>query len=182
MVSGFARNAVLSENEFAWTGDTAMAAWGYTDELSEGGTKGWDGSAGDHPYNTTVHGNVIRETGIWEKQSSCWFQAKAAKTTLTNNVCYNLARAGFNFNDGFGGGDYVANNLIFNSCRESADHGPINSWDRQPFVTKVRAELNIHFISCYSDWIIYLLFFYIYKVRSQPRHCIRFDGTPEHHE
>ena len=29
----------------------------------------------------------------------------------------------------------MLNNLIFNSCRESADHGPINSWDRQPFVT-----------------------------------------------
>jgi hypothetical protein len=31
----------------------------------------------------------------------------------------------------------VHQNLIFNSCRESADHGPINSWDRQPFVTTV---------------------------------------------
>ena len=85
-------------NEFAWTGDSAMAAWGRTDEISDGGSKGWDGSGGDHPYNTTVHANVIRETGIWEKQSSCWFQAKTAKTVLTNNICYNLARAGFNFN------------------------------------------------------------------------------------
>lgn len=118
MVSGYARDAVLSENEFAWTGGTAMAAWGYTDELSDGGVHGWDGTKGDHPYNTVVHGNVIRETGIWTKQSSCWFQAKTAKTTLTNNICYNLARAGFNFNDGFGGGDYVAHNLVFNSCRE----------------------------------------------------------------
>ena len=29
----------------------------------------------------------------------------------------------------------MSHNLIFNSCRESADHGPINSWDRQPYVT-----------------------------------------------
>lgn len=28
-------------------------------------------------------------------------------------------------------------NLIFNSNRESADHGPINSWDRNPYVTIV---------------------------------------------
>jgi hypothetical protein len=29
----------------------------------------------------------------------------------------------------------VHENLIFNSNRETADHGPINSWDRQPFVS-----------------------------------------------
>jgi hypothetical protein len=29
-------------------------------------------------------------------------------------------------------------NLIFNTCRQSGDHGPINSWDRQPFLTDVR--------------------------------------------
>jgi hypothetical protein len=52
-------------------------------------------------------------------------------------LCFNLARAGFNFNDGLGGGDQVYNNLIFNSCRESGDHGPINSWDRQPYVSTV---------------------------------------------
>ena len=32
-------------------------------------------------------------------------------------------------------GDVVHHNLIFNSCRESGDHGPINSWSRQPFLT-----------------------------------------------
>jgi hypothetical protein len=42
-----------------------------------------------------------------------------------------------NFNDGFGGGNLVQHNLIFNQCRETGDHGPINSWDRQPFITDV---------------------------------------------
>lgn len=36
------------------------------------------------------------------------------------------------------GGDEIAWNLIFSSCRESGDHGPFNSWDRQPFLTRVR--------------------------------------------
>ena len=35
------------------------------------------------------------------------------------------------------GGDEVTENLVFNTCRESGDHGPLNSWDRQPFVTSV---------------------------------------------
>jgi hypothetical protein len=27
---------------------------------------------------------------------------------------------------------------VFSSCRESGDHGPFNSWDRQPYLTTVR--------------------------------------------
>jgi len=27
---------------------------------------------------------------------------------------------------------------VFSTCRESGDHGPFNSWDRQPFLTTVR--------------------------------------------
>ena len=34
------------------------------------------------------------------KQNSCWAQFKTARTTLEGNVCFNVARAGFNFNDG----------------------------------------------------------------------------------
>jgi hypothetical protein len=34
-----------------------------------------------------------------------------------------MPRAAVNFNDGFGGGNSVSNNLIFNTCRESGDHG-----------------------------------------------------------
>jgi hypothetical protein len=32
------------------------------------------------------------------------------------------------------GGNLVEGNLFFNTCRESGDHGPINTWDRQPFL------------------------------------------------
>ena len=34
---------------------------------------------------------------------------------------------GINFNDGAGGGSVIEENLIFNQCRESTDHGPFNS-------------------------------------------------------
>ena len=98
MLSGFNRFAAIVENHFAWTGDTAIAAWGRTDEMSDNGIHGWDGTWGDFPWHTLVQSNIIRETGIWEKQSSCWFQAKTAQTTLKGNLCFNLGRAGFNFN------------------------------------------------------------------------------------
>lgn len=38
-------------------------------------------------------------------------------------------------NDGFGGGDIIEGNVIFGMVRETNDHGPINTWDRGPYVT-----------------------------------------------
>jgi hypothetical protein len=64
-------------------------------------------------------------------------QAKTAATLIQGNVFFNGPRAGINYNDGFGGGDVISENLVFSSCRESGDHGPFNSWDRQPFLTTV---------------------------------------------
>ena len=62
-----------------------------------------------------------------------WFQAKTAETTLEGNVFFNGPRSAVNFNDGMGGGNVVKKNAIWNACRQSGDHGPINSWDRQAF-------------------------------------------------
>ena len=53
------------------------------------------------------------------------------------NIFFNGPRAGINFNDGFGGGSNETENLLFNAVRETFDHGPFNSWDRQVYVTKV---------------------------------------------
>ena len=46
-------------------------------------------------------------------------------------------RAGINVNDGMGGGDEITGNLLANTCRESGDHGPFNSWDRAPYITTI---------------------------------------------
>ena len=43
-----------------------------------------------------------------------------------------------NINDGFGGGNIITKNVMYNSCRESGDHGVINTWDRTPYLTTVR--------------------------------------------
>ena len=75
---------------------------------------------------------------MFQLQSSCWFQAKTAQTTIVDNLFFNGPRAGINLNDGFGGGNVIQGNTIFNQCRQSGDHGPINSWDRQLFWTDVR--------------------------------------------
>ncbi len=148
MVSGYNRNATVSNSDFSYIGANAVAAWGYTNETAtDPGRPGvvnenWpqagvDGTDGEHPLYTTVTGCTAREVGLYEKQSSFFVQAKTARSVVTGNVFFNGPRAGINANDGFGGGDEISHNLVFSSCRESGDHGPFNSWDRQPFLTTV---------------------------------------------
>lgn len=112
-----------------WNGDSAFAGWGFTEDM--------DATNGNQPLHTSIIQNFVHEIGLFEKQSSAWFQGLAAQTTLSQNIFFNGPRALINFNDGMGGGNVVEKNLLFNSCRESSDHGPINSWDRQPFVTTI---------------------------------------------
>ena len=128
LLSGFVRNSTVSYNEFAWIGATAVASWGNTDggdpRLPPG--YGQDGSAGNQPRGNTVSFNLCHELGIWEKQSSFWTQFKSSENTVSSNVVFNGPRAHINFNDGFRGASTVESNLLLNSCRESADHGPFN--------------------------------------------------------
>lgn len=149
MVSGYNRDATIQRSDFAFLGGNAVAVWGYTNEtsrdpgrpgivLANAPQAGVDGTDGEHPVRTTVQNCSAREIGLFEKQSSFFFQAKASESRILSNVFFNGPRAGINLNDGFGGGDEIASNLIFSSCRESGDHGPFNSWDRQPFLTRVR--------------------------------------------
>jgi len=149
MVSGYNRDATIQKSDFAYLGGNAIAAWGYTNEtdtdpgrpgvkLENAPAAGVDGTDGEHPRRTTVQNCTAREVGLYEKQSSFFVQAKTAESRILSNVFFNGPRAGINSNDGFGGGDEIAYNLVFSSCRESGDHGPFNSWDRQPFLTTVR--------------------------------------------
>lgn len=85
-----------------------------------------------------MEGNFIHEIGHQQKQSSFYFQAETAQAIIRNNVCFNIPRAAINFNDGMGGGAELTQNLLFNTCRESSDHGAFNSWDRLPYLTTIR--------------------------------------------
>jgi hypothetical protein len=141
-VNRYARDVVISENEIVFQGDNAVSMWGDTENISfaDGTTMGYDGTNGNQPRGTQFTSNFVHEIGIWEKQSSMWFQAKSCSNVISNNIFFNGPRAGINFNDGFGGNSTIKKNLLFNTCRESGDHGPFNSWDRQVYVTSVNTN------------------------------------------
>jgi hypothetical protein len=76
MLSRYHRDARIEDLEFAWLGGSAVALWGWTDEMSDGGIHGIDSTAGTFAWNTTIHRNLFREIGIWEKQSSAGARAE----------------------------------------------------------------------------------------------------------
>ncbi len=144
-LSGFTRNVTVSDTEFRFIGDSAVAAWGFTralgnetESLPDG--VGIDGTGGEQPRGTRIVGNIVSDIGMSERQSSAWGEFKACSSEVRGNIFYNMPRAAININDGFGGGTSISDNLIFNTCRESGDHGPFNSWDRQPYLTNVRGD------------------------------------------
>ncbi len=61
--------------------------WGLTTGVDEVPGYGPNGTVGDQPRFTTVKYNYAHELGIWEKQSSFFFQAQSAQTTLLGNMC-----------------------------------------------------------------------------------------------
>lgn len=117
-LSGYNQYAAVVKNNFRWLGQNAIASWGRP--------IGNDGTNGAFPRYTLVEGNWVHEIGHQQKQSSFYFQAETAETTIRNNIVFNIPRAAINFNDGFGGGAELTQNLLFNSCRESSDHGAFN--------------------------------------------------------
>jgi len=61
-------------------------------------------------------------------------QHLTAATHLESNVFFNGPHAAVSFNDGFGGGEEVVGNLMFNFDRQTCCHGVINVWERMPFI------------------------------------------------
>ena len=143
-IGGYARGVSITRNDMNWIGDCAVAAFGWSSDCLHGNCSvklpakvGPDGRGGEQPRGTVIAGNLVREYGVWQKQSSAYFGALASTTTIESNVIFNGPRAAVNFNDPFGGGDVVRGNLIFNHVRETTDHGNINIWDRGPYISDI---------------------------------------------
>jgi hypothetical protein len=118
----------ITSNEFVWLADSGI--------ILVGTTNGIDGfSVASQPANTLIQSNFFHETGIYVKQSSPVLISVSRSVSVIGNLMFNMPRAAININDGFYGNHTLSYNVIFNTVRETSDHGPINTWDRQPYLT-----------------------------------------------
>lgn len=87
----------------------------------------------EYPRDILIENNFIENVGIYEKQSSGVNLSVCFNVKILHNTICKSARSNINVNDGTFGGHEIAYNDIFDSQRETQDHGPFNSWGRDRF-------------------------------------------------
>ncbi|MBX3255198.1 MAG: PDZ domain-containing protein [Chitinophagaceae bacterium] len=85
------------------------------------------------PQNCIVTDNLFHDLGDIEKQATGVQIQVASEITVSHNSIYQTSRAGINIGDGAFGGHIIEFNDVFNTVRETGDHGSFNSWGRDRF-------------------------------------------------
>ena len=96
-----------------------------------------DGTSWNQPRGMKILNNRMHENGIYGKQSAAYFQSLTCQTEFDGNILFNGPHDGLNYNDNFGGGNILKNNLAFNFVRETANCGLFNFFDRVPYITRL---------------------------------------------
>lgn len=87
----------------------------------------------NYPADCRVEGNLITLSGELEKQSAGVLISLSMNNTVSHNTIYNLPRAGICIQDGAWGGHIIEHNDVFDTVKETADHGPFNSWGKDRY-------------------------------------------------
>ena len=87
----------------------------------------------DYPAKCRVHDCLIHGTGRVEKQSAGLEISMSAAITVSHCSIYEVPRAGINIGDGCWGGHKIEHNDVFDTVRETGDHGSFNSWGRDRY-------------------------------------------------
>lgn len=87
----------------------------------------------NYPANCTVYNNLMFELGYVEKQSAGVQLSMCQSITISHNTIYDVPRAGINISEGTWGGHVIEYNDVFNTVKESGDHGSFNSWGRDRY-------------------------------------------------
>jgi hypothetical protein len=85
------------------------------------------------PANCKVYDNLIFNSGLIEKQSAGVELSMCQSITMSHNTIYDVPRAGINVSEGTWGGHIIEYNDVFNTVKESGDHGSFNSWGRDRY-------------------------------------------------
>jgi hypothetical protein len=94
------------------------------------------------PSDCRVHDNLIHRIGLFEKQITGIELSMCRSVTISHNTIYDTPRAGINISEGTWGGHILEHNDVFNTVRETGDHGSFNSWGRDRFWHPVRQTLD----------------------------------------
>ncbi|GAA3651394.1 PDZ domain-containing protein [Flavivirga jejuensis] len=85
----------------------------------------------DYPKNCIVENNIMHDFGDFGKQVAGVYISMSHKIKVSHNTIYNCPRAGICINDGTWGGHIIEYCDIWETVRETGEHGPFNSWGRE---------------------------------------------------
>ena len=89
--------------------------------------------SGNYPADCLVDDCLIYLTGRVEKQTAGVEIDLAQSITVRHCSIYDMPRAGINIGDGCWGGDVIEYCDIFDTVKETGDHGSFNSWGRSRY-------------------------------------------------
>ena len=124
-VSDYNRDTCVDGNSFIGIGESAVCVVGSRRKVY--------GSNLAYPDGVVVKNNYIRDIGAFGKQVAGTFISIAKHVAITHNLMHSLPRAGICLNDCWEGGHVIEHNEIFDTVRETRDHGPFNSWGREGY-------------------------------------------------
>lgn len=94
------------------------------------------------PSNCFVFDNLIHNIGLFEKQITGVEISMSQGITVSHNSIYEVPRAGINVSEGTWGGHIIEYNDVFDTVKETGDHGSFNSWGRDRFWHPKRATMD----------------------------------------
>ncbi len=87
----------------------------------------------NYPAECTVFDNLMYNLGQAEIQSAGVELSMCQSIIVSHNTIYDVPRAGINVSEGTWGGHIIEYNDVFNTVKESGDHGSFNSWGRDRY-------------------------------------------------
>lgn len=159
MMSGYNANNVVDYCDFTNIGASGVLTIGLVDAVRDpstwdkaDGTPGeWVGSTHtgnhktemtdttigpkteDYPRDITISNNYVYNCGMYEKQTAGMYISVSRRITVTKNTVHHTPRSAITIGDGTFGGHIISDNDMFDTVRETGDHGPFNSWGRDRF-------------------------------------------------
>ena len=86
-----------------------------------------------YPMECSVEDCLIHDTGREEKQSAGVEIEIARRISVLHCSIYDLPRSGINIGDGAFGGDVIDGCDVFDTVKETGDHGSFNAWGRDRY-------------------------------------------------
>lgn len=139
------RNITVSRSLFSHIGATAVCFVGhpkavrsplfeYNETLPLAEIDKTPGPQADcYPAECTVDNCLIEYVGTTEKQATGVQISMAYGITLRDTTICHTSRAGINISEGTFGGHRIEGCDVFDTVRETGDHGSFNSWGRDRF-------------------------------------------------